>query len=91
MTANQYKKKYNGIKKDLNNLESEVIKRLQQLCKQYPDVIVANVNNVDIKAIGIANTMYLTRIPTEKNIMFIDIIEKHIESTLPQQLKIPFN
>ena len=84
-TAKDYRKELEEISKEKTALENRIIERARNLCKQYPDIIIAtNVHdkNENLTAkdfIKIENLHILTALS------LIEVVEKHIADSHPHK------
>ena len=89
-TAIRYSQRINELKMMTISLKNNAIQRLNELCKQYPDVPIANLDATPIKAKSLTKN-YIEEMPVEGMVYYIDVIEKYLAEQQPvKQLEIEF-
>ena len=69
-------------------IENDITVRLKDLCKAYPDIIVAvnaDADRTPIKAKSISDLTYIEGMDTSTRLAFIEIIEKALTDQHPHQ------
>jgi hypothetical protein len=76
-TGNDYLTEYNELQNKVEVLKSKISNRLHDLCTKFPDVPVASMGDVVIKAKTINSTLYITSININDQIKYIQAIEEY--------------
>lgn len=89
-TAIKYKQRINELNMMTISLKNNAIQRLNELCKQNPDVPIANLEATSIKAKSLTKK-YVEEMPVENVVYYIGVIEKYLEEqSTVKQLEIPY-
>ena len=93
--AQEYKKEMQDLLNCTEKLKQIVVTRLYTLCVRFPDAIIVQQGDIDIKAkslIGSGHTIeYIKSLDFDMQIQYINAIEKWLEEQTPvKQLSIEF-
>ncbi len=93
--AQEYKKEMQDLLNCTEKLKQIVVTRLYTLCVRFPDAIIVQQGDIDIKAkslIGTSHTKeYIKSLDFDMQIQYINAIEKWLEEQTPvKQLNIEF-
>jgi hypothetical protein len=93
--AQEYKKEMQDLLNCTEKLKQIVVTRLYTLCVRFPDAIIVQQGDIDIKAkslIGTSHTKeYIKTLDFNVQIQYIEAIEKWLEEKSPiKQLSIEF-
>ena len=74
MTGKDYKKSLENLRMKEKALDVRITKRLLELVSIYPNAVIGNVMNDEVKALSLSPN-YVNTLPIERRIEYIDRIE----------------
>ena len=89
LNAQQYNDEMQDLLNKTEKLKLTIVNRLYTLCSQYPDVTIARLGDINIKAKSLATKDFIKFMPFNKVIHYIEVIEKYLADQHPhKQLKL---
>jgi|ADurb_Met_02_Slu_FD_contig_31_241215_length_393_multi_4_in_0_out_0_1 hypothetical protein len=87
MTGKDYKKSLENLRMKEKALDVRITKRLLELVSIYPNAVIGNVMNDEVKALSLSPN-YVNTLPIERRIEYIDRIETSMNNQKQLEIEV---